>query len=78
MTDDFKAKETAVRRIFLRFNDQQDKIKVIFEDFGNGTQAMSIVDSNTFTILLYIPAYMLSNTEVFQEVHSFLTTKLRG
>ena len=75
MTDDFKAKEAAVRRIFLRFNDQQANVRVIFDD---AQKSISFVDSNTMEILLYIPTYMLNNTEVFQEVHSFLTTKLRG
>lgn len=79
MTDDFKAKETAVRRIFLRFNDQQDKIKVIFDkNFFTSQEYLSFIDSNTMEILLYIPTYMLNNVTVFDEVHNFLTTKLRG
>jgi len=74
MSDDFKAKEAAVRRIFLRFNEQQDKVKIIFDDTS---KAFSCIDANTMEILLYIPTYMLNNIKVFDEVHNFLTTKLR-
>ena len=65
-------KEASIRRILLRFNDTQNRIKVVIDE---GTKTLTVEDRYCI-IPLVLPLYMLHNSEVFRLVHSYITNKL--
>jgi len=73
MSDDLQSKKAAVRRIFERFNESQDKYKLLFV---NGS--MTMLKSDDLDMLLLIPEHMLLEPKVFEQVHSFVINKLNS
>lgn len=72
MSDDLQSKKAAVRRIFERFNENQDTYRLLFV---NGD--MTMLRSEDYNILLLMPEHMLLEPKVFEQVHSFVLNKLR-
>ena len=67
-----ETKEASIRRILLRFNDTQDMLRVVIDEEA---KVLMVVDKSDI-VPLAIPMYMLTNSEVFKLVHSYITNKL--
>lgn len=67
-----ETKEASIRRILLRFNETQDNLRVVIDEVS---KVLMVVDKND-EVPLAIPLYMLTNSEVFRLVHSYITDKL--
>lgn len=65
-------KEASIRRILLRFNDDNSKLKVEIDE----VEKVLMVVNMHGEVPLCIPIYMLTNSEVFRLVHSYITNKL--
>lgn len=65
-------KEASIRRILLRFNGNPGKLRVEIDDVW---KELRIIESD-INITMIIPMYMLTNSEVFRLVHSYITNKL--
>ena len=63
-------KEVSIRRILLRFNDTPTRLKVRIDE-----SELVIVENEMRTTMI-IPIYMLTNSEVFRLVYSYITNKL--
>ena len=63
-------KEASIRRILLRFNDTPTRLKVRIDE------SELVVVENEMRTTMIIPIYMLTNSEVFRLVHSYITNKL--
>lgn len=65
-------KEVSIRRILLQFNYNQDTLRVAIDEIN---KVLMVVTKNE-EIPLALPLYMLTNSEVFRLVHSYITDKL--
>ena len=66
-------KEASICRMLLRFNDNPDSnIKMQIDE----VERVLIVVNQQREVLLVIPTYWLTNSEVFRLVSSYITNKL--
>lgn len=65
-------KEASIRRILLRFNDNNSKLRIVVDE----VEKVLMVVNQHGEVSLCIPIYMLTNSEVFRLVHSYITNKL--
>jgi len=66
-------KEVSIRRILLQFNYNQDTLRVAIDEIN---KVLMVVTKNE-EVPLALPLYMLTNSEVFRLVHSYITDKLK-